>query len=181
MGYCCSDPTQPITYRTNNPMQVSNSKALFLFKNIFFSEGFMYMHHPQISEVIKMIKNGKLWTIASSDQDDRFGPPGCTLRRLTRYRWIGMNSVWPVGTLSSDQYMSQFSSIPSQFGSTVQISLWRRDGSLPIPNSLVFMLRVMILLCKLFWIPSSSFNLGLQQNRCSSRCADLATSFTNWR
>ena len=30
------------------------------FKNIFFSEGFMYMHHPQISEVIKIIKNGKI-------------------------------------------------------------------------------------------------------------------------
>ena len=30
------------------------------FKNTFFSEGFMYMHHPQISEVTKIIKNGKI-------------------------------------------------------------------------------------------------------------------------
>jgi len=30
------------------------------FKNIFFSEGFMYLHHPQILEVIKIIKNGKI-------------------------------------------------------------------------------------------------------------------------
>ncbi len=48
---------KPAFVSTNEAKNIFNNEN---FKNIFFSEGFMYMHHPQILEVIKIIKNGKI-------------------------------------------------------------------------------------------------------------------------
>ena len=44
-------------------VSIKEAKNIFSnknFKNIFFSEGLMYMHHPQISEIIEIIKNRKI-------------------------------------------------------------------------------------------------------------------------
>ncbi len=48
---------KPAFISTKEAENIFNNKN---FKNVFFSEGFMYMHHPQILEVIKIIKKGKI-------------------------------------------------------------------------------------------------------------------------
>ena len=41
------------------------------FKNLFFSEGYMYKYHPQINEVIKIINNGLIGNLVS--METKFG------------------------------------------------------------------------------------------------------------
>lgn len=48
---------KPAFISTKEAENIFNSKN---FNKIFFSEGFMYMHHPQILDVIKMIREGKV-------------------------------------------------------------------------------------------------------------------------
>lgn len=48
---------KPAFISTKEAEKIFNSKD---FNKVFFSEGFMYMHHPQILDVIKMIKEGKI-------------------------------------------------------------------------------------------------------------------------
>lgn len=48
---------KPAFISTKEAEKIFNIKD---FNKVFFSEGFMYMHHPQILDVIKMIKEGKI-------------------------------------------------------------------------------------------------------------------------